>query len=172
MRFSTVITSIREALQTRQTRGTVMYRGTTTNATATELFIDAQPLRRLVPATDSTTLLNCRMVCHGSASISLFSNRKVLVRNTAAGVLSIVDLDATTVGANDVEPANAVAAASGAVVASVPVIPNTGTNSVAFSVVAASGSTPAYIAVTATGTASTTLWWEVEIDFTEAGPRG
>ena len=172
MRYSTILTSIKEALNSKQSKGHVAYRGITTNAVATELFIDAIPSRRLVPALDSTTLLNCRMVAHGSAAISLFSNRKVLIRHTAAGVLSVVDLDATTGGANDVEPANAVAAASGAVVASVPVIPNTGTNSVAFSVVAATATTPAYIAVTATGTASTTIYWEVEIEYVEAGPRG
>ena len=176
MRYSTINTSIRESTQTRQYDGKGSYRATTNATTAIELFLDGQINRRLVPALDSTTLLNCYGVIHTVAA-STFTNRRALIRNTAAGVLSFVDLDATTAGLNDVEIASSVAAASGAATLTVPVAPGVaGAGSLVFSLVqpATVGgvSTPGYVVLTYTPAVATTTYVELRADFIEAGARG
>lgn len=173
MRFSNILTSIRESFQSRQYAGSVNYRAATTATTAVEVFLDGQVGRRLVPATDSTTLLNCYGVCHTVAGASTFTQRRVLVRCSALGVLSFVDLDATTVGLNDVEIASSVATASGATVLTVPIIPGTAVaGSFVFSLVALTSTSPAYIAATYTPAVATATFLEVKVDFIECGPRG
>lgn len=173
MRFSTVLTPIRESLAQRQYSGSIQYRAATNSTAPVELFIDGQPSRRLVPAIDSTTLLNCYGVCHTIAGASTFTNRRVLVRSNTAGVLSFVDLDATTAGSNDVELASSVAAASGAAVLSVPVIPGiAGAGSLVFSLVPATVLAPAFIAITYTPAVASSTFVEVRCDWIEAGSRG
>ena len=175
MRYSTIATSIRESSQNRQYDGKGSFRAVTNSVTPVELFLDGQPSRRLVPALDSTTLLNCYGVIHTVAA-STFTNRRALIRNTAAGVLSFVDLDATTAGLNDVELASSVATASGATTLTVPVAPISGAGSLTFSLVqpATVGgvTTPGYIVLTYTPAVATTTYVELRADFIEAGSRG
>ena len=170
MRFSTILTSIRESLSTRQYSGKVDYRINTTSAAVVEVFIDGQVARRLTPALDSTTLLNCYGVIHTAAG-STFTNRRALVRCTVAGVLSLVDLDATSAN-NDVELASAINGPSGAVTGTAPVIPSSGVGSIAFNVVQPVGTVPGYISVTYTPVSAAPTFVELRADFIEAGSRG
>jgi hypothetical protein len=172
MRFSSIATSIREALQHRQGQGEVIFRGRTTNATATELFIDGQPSRRMVPAKDSTTLIKIIGVAHYSNGTSLHSDSVAMFRTTAAGVITQVDLDGTTAAAQGIELAATVAAPSGAVVPKLNTFTLGGANGYTFTIVPATATADAYVSLSVTGVASVTIDWEIMVRFIEAGPRG
>jgi len=172
MRFSSIATSIREALMQRQGAGTVLYRGRTTNATLTELFIDAQPNRRIVPSKDSTTLIKLVGVAHYSNGTSLLTDSVHMFRTSAAGVITQVDLDGTTAAIQGVETPGAVAASSGAVVPKLNTLALGAANGYTFTIVPATATADAYIAVSVTGIAATTIDWELLVTFVEAGPRG
>lgn len=172
MRFSSIVTSIREALQVRQGAGEMLFRGRTTNATLTELFIDGQPNRRIVPSSDSTVLLDIRGVAHYSNGTSLFTKSQHLFRVSAAGVITQIDLDGTTAGAQGVETAGTVAAPSGAVVPKLNVLTLGGANGYTLTIVPATATTNAYISLSVTGLAATTIDWEFSVEYVEAGSRG
>lgn len=172
MRFSSIITSIREAFQIRQGSDSVIYRGRTTNATLTELFIDAQPARRLVPASDSTALLNISGVAHYANGTSLFTTSYHMFRVSPAGVITQVDIDGTTGGAQGVELASSVAAPSGAVVPKLNVLTLGAANGYTLTIVPATATSNAYISFNVTGLAATTIDWEFDVRFIEAGSRG
>lgn len=172
MRFSSIITSIREAFQTRQGADSIMFRGRTTNATPTELFIDGQPSRRIVPSADSTVLLNLRGVAHYSNGTSLLTNSYHMFRVSTTGVITQVDLDGTTAAIQGVESAGAVAAASGAAVPKLNVLALGAANGYTLTVVPATATSNAYIALTVTGLAAVNVDWEIDVRYVEAGPRG
>lgn len=172
MRFSSIITSIREAFQTRQGADNIMYRGRTTNATPTELFIDGQPSRRIVPSTDSTVLLNLRGVAHYSNGTSLFTDSYHMFRVSALGVITQVDLDGTTASAQGIESAAAVAASSGAAVPKLNVLAAGAANGYTLAIVPSTSTSNAYISLSVTGLASVTVDWEIDVRYVEAGPRG
>lgn len=172
MRFSSIVTSIREALQHRQNQGEVIFRGRTTNATPTELFIDGQPSRRMVPAKDSTTLFKVTGVAHYSNGLSLHTTSVAMFRTTAAGVITQVDLDGTTAAAQGIELAACVAAPSGAVVPKLNTFTLGAANGHTYTIVPATATSDAYVALSVTGTASVTVDWELMVTFIEAGPRG
>lgn len=165
MRFSSIITSIREALQQRAESGVAFYRGRTTNATLTELFIDGQPSRRIVPSTDSTLVIRLMGAAHYSNGTSLATFSQHLFRVSTTGVI-------TQIGAPGVELAGAVAAPSGAVSPKVQVLTLGGANGYTFTIVPATATSLAYIAFSVTGLAATTVDWEFEMAFQEVGPRG
>ena len=172
MRFSSIVTSIREAMQMRQGSGDILFRGRTTNATTTELFIDGQPNRRIVPSSDSTVMLDIRGVAHYSNGTSLITKSQHLFRVSAAGVITQVDLDGTTAGAQGVETAGAVAAASGAVVPKLNVLALGAANGYTLTIVPATATSNAYISLSVTGIAATTIDWEFNVSYVEAGSRG
>ena len=172
MRFSSVVTSIREALQQRQGPGQFTMRGRTTNATLTELFIDGQPSRRIVPSTDSTVMISLKGVAHYQNGTSLFTDSFHMFRTSLAGVITQIDLDGTTAGTQGVESAGSVAAPSGAVVPKTNVLTLGAANGYTLTIVPAAGTTPAYISVSVTGLAATTIDWEFNVMYVEAGPRG
>jgi hypothetical protein len=172
MRFSSILTSIREGLQHRQVPGPIVFRGRTTNATLTELFIDSQPNRRIVPSSDSTVLLELRGVAHYQNGTSLFTSSLHMFRCSLAGVITQIDIDGTTGGAQGVEIAGSVAAASGAVVPKTNVLGAGVANGYTFTIVPATATSNAYISLSVTGIASVTIDWELEVRFTEGGPRG
>lgn len=172
MRFSSIITSIREALQQRQGPGQLTMRGRTTNATLTELFIDGQPGRRIVPSTDSTVLLSIKGVAHYSNGTSLFTDSFHMFRVSLAGVITQIDLDGTTAGAQGIESAATVAAPSGAVAPKTNVLTLGAANGYTLTIVPATATNPAYISLSVTGLAATTIDWEFNVMYIEAGPRG
>lgn len=172
MRFSSIITSIREALQIRQGPGAVVYRGRTTNATLTELFIDGQPNRRIVPSADSSILVSLRGVAHYGNGTTLFTDSQHLFRVSTTGVITQLDIDGTTGGAQGVESPGSVAAPSGAVVPKLNVLTLGAANGYTFTVVPATATSNAYIALSVTGLAATTIDWEFELKYLEAGSRG
>jgi hypothetical protein len=172
MRFSSIITSIREALQIRQGPGAVVYRGRTTNATLTELFIDGQANRRIVPAADSSILISLRGVAHYGNGTTLFTDSQHLFRVSTAGVITQLDIDGTTGGSQGVESPGSVAAPSGAVVPKLNVLTLGAANGYTFTVVPATATSNAYIALSVTGLAATVIDWEIELKYLEAGSRG
>lgn len=172
MRYSSIATSIREALQHRQGEGEVIYRGRTTGNTLTELFIDGQPSRRMVPAKDSTMLLKITGVAHYSNGTSLHSDSVAMFRTTAAGVITQVDLDGTTASAQGVEVAASAATPSGAVVPKLNTFTLGGANGYTFTIVPATATTDSYVALNVTGLTSVNIDWEIMVRFIEAGPRG
>ena len=165
MRFSSIITSIREPLTQRQEEVLAFYRGRTTNATATELFIDGQPSKRIVPSSDSTLLIELMGLAHYANGTSLATISQHLFRVSQLGVI-------TAIGAPGVELAGAVAAPSGIAAAKVQVLTLNGANGYAFTIVAATPTSNAYIALTVTGLAATTIDWEFKMEMLEAGSRG
>lgn len=165
MRLSSIITSIREPLTHRQEEKYAFYRGRTLNATPTELFIDGQPAKRIAPSSDSSILMELMGLAHYSNGTTLCTISQHIFRTSALGVISLV-------GAPGVELAGAVAAPSGAVAAKVQVLTLNGANGYAFSIVAATATSNAYIALTVTGLAATTIDWEFKMEMLEAGPRG
>lgn len=172
MRFSSIVTSISEAFQQRQGSGQVLYRGRTTNATLTELYIDGQPSRRIVPSKDSTTILKVVGVAHYSNGTSLHTDSVHMFRTSAAGVITQIDLDGTTAATQGVETPGSVAASSGAVVPKLNVLALGAANGYTFTIVPATATAEAYITVSVTGLAATTIDWELLVTFVEAGPRG
>jgi hypothetical protein len=172
MRFSSIITSIREALQIRQGPGAVTYRGRTTNATLTELFIDGQPNRRIVPSSDSSVLVTLRGVAHYSNGTTLFTDSTHLFRVSTTGVITQIDVDGTTAAAQGVESPGSVAASSGAVVPKLNVLGLGLANGYTFTIVPATATANAYIALSVTGLAATTIDWEFELKYIESGSRG
>jgi hypothetical protein len=172
MRFSSIITSIREQLQQRQGPGSVIYRGRTTNATLTELFIDGQPARRIAPSTDSSVVLMIKGVAHYSNGTSLFTDSTHLFRVSTVGAITQLDIDGTTAGSQGIETAGAVAASSGAVVPKLNVLALGAANGYTLTVVPATATANAYIALSVTGLAATNVDWEFEVKYVEAGPRG
>jgi hypothetical protein len=165
MRFSSIVTSIREALQQRQTLGSVFFRGRTTNATLTELFIDGQPARRIVPSADSSVNIRMFGVAHLSNGTTLTTLSQHVFRVSPAGVI-------TAVNAPGLELAGAAAAPSGAVVPKLGVMTLGGASGYTFTIVPATATNAAYIALSVTGIAATTIDWEFEMSYLEAGPRG
>jgi hypothetical protein len=165
MRFSSIQTSIREPLNHRQEESVACYRGRTTNATLTELFIDAQPARRIVPAWDSTLFIRLIGVAHYSNGTSLTTMSQHTFRVSPLGVI-------TQIGAPGVELAGAVAAPSGAVAPKVQVLTLGGANGYTFTIVPPTTTSNGYIALAVTGLAATTIDWEFQMVMMEAGPRG
>lgn len=172
MRYSSIATSIREALQHRQGQGEVIYRGRTINATLTELFIDGQPSRRMVPAKDSTALFKITGVAHYSNGTSLHTDSVAMFRTSATGVTTQVDLDGTTGGSQGIELASSVATPSGAIVPKLNTFTLGGANGYTFTVVPATATADSYISLSVTGVASVTIDWELTVRFIEAGSRG
>jgi hypothetical protein len=174
MRFSSIVTSIRDALQQRQGPGEIVFRGRSTASVTSELFIDGQPGRRIVPSNDSTVLLELTGVANTSAGASLFTQSIHMFRCSAAGVITQVDIDGTTGGSQGVELAGAVLGASGAVVPKTSVMTATGINGYIWTIVPAAGITPAYLSLSVAGTGGAGTWvdWEFEVEYIEAGPRG
>jgi hypothetical protein len=172
MRFSSILTSIKEALNHRQGPGAFTMRGRTTNATLTELFIDGQPSRRIVPSTDSSVMLCIRGVAHYGNGTTLFTDSTHLFRVSAVGVITQVDLDGTTAATQGVETAAAVLAPSGAAVPKLSVMALGAANGFTLAVVAATATSPAYISLSVTGLASVNIDWEFDVKYIEAGPRG
>lgn len=166
MRFSTVPTSLTVPNQARQNGGQVVYRGVTTNATATELFIDQQPTRRLTPEPRVGGMLVVKAAAYNVTDNTVlaamqFTNYQV----SAAGVITLVDQDSVTGGSQD-NVLNAVTTAGtrvGALGQSVAA-----DNGIQFDVVAASGSTPAFLRFQVRGAAGKTISWEVVVEFIEA----
>jgi hypothetical protein len=165
MRFSSTLTSIREPLNQRQEELLAYYRGRTTNATPTELFIDAQPSRRIVPSADSSVLIKLTGIAHYSNGTTLTTYSQHVFRVSTTGVI-------TQIGAPGVELAGAVAAPSGAVAPKVQVLTLGGANGYTFTIVPATTTSNAYIALTVTGLAATTIDWEMQMVMLEAGSRG
>lgn len=165
MRQSSIITSIREPLTHRQEERTAFYRGRTTNATLTELFIDGQPSKRIAPSSDSSILMEVMGLAHYSNGTTLATMSQHLFRTSALGVI-------TFIGAPGVELAGAVAAPSGIAAAKVQVLTLGGANGYTFSIVAATPTSNAYIALSVTGLAAVTIDWEFKMEMLEAGPRG
>lgn len=172
MRFSSILTSIKEALQTRQGPGAFTIRGRTTNATLTELYIDGQPSRRIVPSTDSSVLISLKGVAHYGNGTSLFTDSHHMFRVSALGVITQVDVDGTTASAQGVESPGSVATSSGAVVPKLNVLALGAANGYTFTIVPATATSNAYIALSVTGLASTVVDWEFDVSYVEAGPRG
>lgn len=165
MRFSSIITSIREHLSGRQEESLAFYRGRTTNATLTELFIDGQPARRIVPSSDSSVIIKLTGIAHYSNGTTLTSYSQHVFRVSAAGVI-------TAIGAPGIELAGAVAAPSGAVSPKVQTLTLSGANGYTLTIVPATSTSNAYIALSVTGLAATTIDWEFLMEMLEAGPRG
>ena len=165
MRFSSILTSIREPLTQRQEEVLAFYRGRTVNATPTELFIDGQPSKRIVPSSDSTLLIELMGLAHYANGTSLATISQHMFRVSPLGVI-------TAVGAPGVELAGAAAAPSGLVVAKVQVLTLGAANGYAFAIVAATPTSNAYISLTVTGLAATTIDWEFKMEMLEAGSRG
>lgn len=170
MRFSSILTSIREAMQSNQYGGNIVFRGRTTNATPTELFIDAQPSRRIVPCTNSTVYLAIVGVAHYANGTSLCTDSRHMFRVSAAGVITQVDLDGTTAATQGVELAGAVAAPSGAAVPKLNTMALGAANGYTLTIVPATATSNAYISLSVTGIADV-VDWEFQVQFLEAGPR-
>lgn len=174
MRVSTIPTSLREPQQHRQNNGIVFYRGRTTDATQTELFIDGQPNRRLVHSTDSSFILLTLAIAHGptAGGNTWHSEQRLLCRSGATGTIAISDLDNTTAGQQGVEVAGAVLGNAGAVTPKASTLGTTGNYSISWTAVAASGTTPAYMQLRVIGAAASTVDWEVKVEFLEVGAKG
>lgn len=158
MRLSTINTSLSTPVQARQNGGTVVYRGTTSGSTVTELFIDNQSSRRLVPDNRGAVLLRVLAIATNlTTGAQSIDNRLLSFNVSAAGVITQVNAVQFITGAG-VTPAalaNQLAVGTGS------------DNGLAFNIVAASGSTPAYIQVAARGAAGATVAWEVVVDYVE-----
>ena len=172
MRFSTILTNIREALSARQYSGTVKYRAALTSTAVTELPIDSQPSRRLVPALDSGTLLRVTAVLYRPTGAAVFhSTRRLLAVCSPAGVVTLTDLGDTGL---------AVAGPSGAFAASAPTLNGTAvaaTNGLQFVVVPAvlvngAVTVPAFLRLDVSSASAALTYLEVDVEFSEAGPRG
>lgn len=172
MRVSTIPTSIREPMQHRQNNGVVFYRGRTTDATQTELFIDGQPNRRLVHSTDSSFILLTLAVCNGPGGQTWQSEQRLLCRSNSTGGIALGDLDNTTAGVQGIELAGAVLGSGGAAVPKGSTLATTGNYSISWTAVAASGTTPAYMQLRVIGASNATVDWEVKVEFLEAGAKG
>jgi hypothetical protein len=171
MYFNSTPTSIREASQVRQDTGHVVYRGRTTNTNATEIFIEGAPNRRLCPAYDSSVLLEVVGVAHYSNGTTLHTASHHLYRVSPTGVITAVDLDGTTAAAQGVELAGSVGAASGAVVPKLNVLALGAANGYTLTVVPATTTTRAYIALSVSSSVAGNTDWEFKVSFVEAGGR-
>lgn len=166
MRFSTIPTSLTIPVQARQNGGSVVYRGITENATATELFIDNQNHRRLVPDPRSGGFLSIRAVAYNvTDNTTLAALTNVLFQVSSAGVITLVDQDSVTGGAQDNVLSSVTTAGTRAGALGVSVAAD---NGVAVDVVAASGSTPAFLRLRVRGAANKTISWEVVADYAES----
>lgn len=170
MRFSSTPTSLTAPTQPRQIQISANYRGNTTNATATELFIDGQPTRRLVPDNSSGGLLVLRATQYTPASNTVrYVNLYVSYAVSAAGVITLVDQDSGTAGSQDnvVIGVQAITTRAGQLGVGVGA-----DHSLAVDAVPASGGLPAYIRLQVRGAAATTAIWEVQIEALEATAVG
>ncbi len=166
MRYSTNSTSLAAPVLARQNGGTVVYRGTTVGNTATELFIDGQPGRRLVPDNRSGGILRLSAVAFNPVSISTGASvHQVLFQVSAAGVITLVDQDSTTAGVQD----NVLAAVTTAGTRAGALGTSVGADfGIQVDVVAATATAPAFLRLQVRGAASITLNWEVVVDYVEA----
>lgn len=166
MRFSTTPTSISSPVQARQNGGTVVYRGVTQDAATTELFIDQQAGRRLVPDNRSGGTLFIKATMYNITDNTVLSDaRTMLYTTSSAGVIALSDLDSGTGGVQS----NVSYGLSGVTTRAGNLnINSTGGNGFLIDSVAASGSTPAYLRLQVTGAASKAVAWEIVVDFVEA----
>lgn len=166
MRYSTVLTSIREALGSRQYSGFIQYRGNTQSTAVSELFLDGIPSRRLVPALDSSTFLVLEGVVHRTGVAPFITQRQFLVACSATGVITLTDVG---------ESARAAAGPSGAVTPFASYVNATAaaaTLGLQFTVVPLTATAPGYVRLDVSSTTAATTYWEVSARFVEAGPRG
>ena len=172
MRFSNVLTSIGAQPQGRNNSIEVLYRGATTDATATELFIDQAINRRLVPDNQSGLNLRFKVAAYNvTDNTVLGGGGLVFATCSAAGVIALVDQDSVTAGVQDnvliaVTTAGTRAGAIGVTVAA--------DNGIQYDVVASVGVfgtatfVPAYIRLRVRGQAAKTVSWEVFAEIVEA----
>lgn len=166
MRYTTQATSLAAPVLARQSGGTVVYRGTTTNAVATELFIDGQAGRRLVPDARSGGIMRLTVAAFNTAtSAVLASFHQVLFQVSAAGVITLVDQDSVTGGSQDNVLVAATTAGTRAGALGVTVGAD---NGIQVDVVAATATAPAYLRVQVRGVVAQTVNWEVVVDYVEA----
>lgn len=165
MRFSTIPTSLSIPVQARQNGGSVVYRGMTTNATPTEVFIDNQSPRRLVPEPRSGGLIITKAIAYNvTDNTTLGSTHQTMFQVSAAGVITFVDQDSTTGGVQDTA-LHAISLAGTRAGGLVTLASDFG---IGYDVVAASGSTPSYIRLQVRGAANKTVAWELVVDYVEA----
>ena len=172
MRFSTDLTSLSTPVQPRQNGGSVVYRGVTTGNTATELFIDGQARRRLLPDTPAGGLIVARAVAYNVTDNTVLAGTiNALFTMSSAGVLTLVDQDSTTAGVQDNVLSALTTAGTRAGVLGVTVGADNGLQFDAVPAVGtpgAPGFVPAYIRLRVRGLAARTVNWEVQADFVEA----
>lgn len=172
MRFSTDLTSLSTPVQPRQNGGSVVYRGVTTGNAATELFIDGQARRRLLPDTPAGGTIVARAVAYNVTDNAVLSGTiNALFTMSSAGVLALVDQDSTTAGVQDNVLTALTTAGTRAGVLGVTVGADNGVQFDAVPAVGTPGTpgfVPAYIRLRVRGSASKTVTWEVQADFVEA----
>lgn len=166
MRYTTSATSIASPVLARQNGGTVVYRGSTNGNTPAELFIDGQVGRRLVPDARSGGILRATAAAINVAnSNTTASVHQVLFQVSAAGVISLIDQDSVTGGAQDNVLVGVVTAGTRAGALNTSVGVDTGLQ---FDVVAATATAPAFLRLQARGLPGSVLNWEVVVDYVEA----
>lgn len=177
MRFSTILDTFNgQGKNGRQNEITAAYRGVTSNATATELFLDGNASRRLVPDVPAGGILRF-LACGYNATdnTTLYAETLVSFQVSAAGVITLVDQDSVTGGAQD-QPINAITIAG----TRAGVLGNvvTADNGFFVDVVAASGTlgspnfVPAYLRLQVRGAANKTVLWEVWVSGLEVSGAG
>ncbi len=146
---------------------TTFYRGQTTDATATELFIDGITGRRMVPDRAGCGVIRLLAACYNTTGAGVplaYTDLRIGFFVSSAGVITMLDQDTGTAGTQD----NVPVALQGLVTRG----GNLGTSvaadySVQMDAVASSGTpgqpgfVPAYLRVRVRGTAATTVTWEV-----------
>ncbi|XAI95092.1 hypothetical protein [Leptolyngbya phage Lbo-JY12] len=156
MRFSTVQTSFDTATALTQGRTNtidVVYRGTLTGNTLTELTIDNIPGRRLVPDRAGAFSLLVQAVEYNVTSGAVFTNMMYVTGSvSAAGVITLQNNTSLMFGAGSVPAALTNGLGNGGA-----------DNGFIFDVVAASGNTPAYLRLQARGAAGATTSWEITV---------
>lgn len=166
MRFSTTQTSLTTPTQPRQNGGSVVYRGVTTGNAATELFIDGQVGRRLVPDLNSGGIIIVRAARYiPSLSNVNYTNFITGYITTVVGGISLLDQDSGTAGSQD----NVIIAAQGLTTRVGLINPGVGAdNGILLDAVQPVGTTPGFLRLQVRGSASTQVIWEVQADFVEA----
>lgn len=171
MRFSTTIDTFNgPGKNGRQNEITAAYRGTTTDATPTELFIDGTSPRRLVPDFPSGGVLKV-LVAGYNATDNAVSYAELVVSFfvSAAGVISLTDQDGVTAGSQDNPLVAITTAGTRAGALNNNVAADFGAS---VDVVAASGATPAYLRLRVRGSANKTFLWEAFVSGLEVTVTG
>lgn len=165
MRFTTNLSPL-SPTQPRHNAGTVTYRGVTFDTNTTELFIDGQVGRRLVPELGSLVYLRATAIRYAENNTGAIQESIALVITNQNGTLSIVDQDSGVGGSQPNIPYAFTVTTRNNITLGLDLA---NTNSYAFDVVQG---TPGFIRLQVRSANALRNNWEIRVDFTEATALG